>query len=148
MDIFFIKKDVSCFFSVIAWAVFCLVEIVGTTYITVPIATVFFDMLCCLCFCMILYDGRIRKKLVWVAIIQLLGMLTEMIVGYIFIYADLGFNSTKILGSFISKTIPLSIFPVIDNPYGFAAAAIHKLRIPIILIKFIFYRQTKFFRLC
>lgn len=87
MDIFFIKKDVSCFFSVIAWAVFCLVEIVGTTYITVPIATVFFDMLCCLCFCMILYDGRIRKKLVWVAIIQLLGMLTEMIVGYIFIYA-------------------------------------------------------------
>lgn len=107
MDIFFIKKDVSCFFSVIAWAVFCLVEIVGTTYITVPIATVFFDMLCCLCFCMILYDGRIRKKLVWVAIIQLLGMLTEMIVGYIFIYANLEFNNTKILGSFISKTILL-----------------------------------------
>lgn len=107
MDIFFIKKDVSCFFSIIAWVVFCLVEIVGTTYITVPIATVFFDMLCCLCFCMILYDGRIRKKLVWVAIIQLLGMLTEMIVGYIFIYANLEFNNTKILGSFISKTILL-----------------------------------------
>lgn len=109
MDIFFIKKDVSCFFSIIAWVVFCLIEIIGTTYITVPIATVFFDMVCCLVFSMVLYDGRIRKKLVWVAIIQLLGMLTETIVGYIFIFADLGFSSTKILGSFISKTILLMI---------------------------------------
>lgn len=109
MDIFFIKKDVSCFFSIIAWVVFCVTEIVGTTYITVPIATVFFDMLCCLVFCMVLYDGRLRKKLVWVAIIQLLGMLTETIVGYIFIFADLSFSSTKILGSFISKTILLMI---------------------------------------
>lgn len=61
MDIFFIKKDVSYFFSIIVWSVFCLTEIVGTTYITVPIATVFFDMVCCLFFCMILYDGRFRK---------------------------------------------------------------------------------------
>lgn len=111
MDIFFIKKDVSCFFSIIVWGVFCLTEIVGTTYITVPIATVFFDMVCCLFFCMILYDGRFRKKLVWAVVIELLGMLTETIVGYIFIYTDLEFNSnsTKILGSFISKTILLII---------------------------------------
>lgn len=111
MDIFFIKKDVSYFFSIIVWSVFCLTEIVGTTYITVPIATVFFDMVCCLFFCMILYDGRFRKKLVWAVVIELLGMLTETIVGYIFICTGLGFNSnsTKILGSFISKTILLII---------------------------------------
>lgn len=109
MGIFFIRKDVPCFLSVMAWTIFCAIEIIGITFITIPIFTVFFDILCCLIFCMVLYDGKFRKKLIWVLVIDLLGMLAETITGYIFMFAELEFSQTKILGSFISKIIMLMI---------------------------------------
>ncbi len=109
MGIFFVKKEVSCFCSFSVWIAFCIIEIIGTTYITIPILRLLFDITCGLVFCMILYTGSLKKKLIWILIINLMGMLTETIVGYIFIFIGISFNQTQILGSFVSKIILLMI---------------------------------------
>lgn len=109
MGIFFVRKEVSCFCSFAVWIAFCIIEIIGTTYITIPILRLLFDIICGLVFCMILYTGSLKKKLIWILIINLMGMLTETIVGYIFIFIGISFNQTQILGSFVSKIILLMI---------------------------------------
>lgn len=109
MGIFFVKKEVPCFWSFFVWIAFCIIEIIGTTYITIPIFRLLFDIVCGLVFCMILYTGSLKKKLIWILIINLMGMLTETIVGYIFIFMGISFNQIQILGSFVSKIILLMI---------------------------------------
>lgn len=94
MGIFFVRKEVSCFCSFAVWIAFCIIEIIGTTYITIPILRLLFDIICGLVFCMILYTGSLKKKLIWILIINLMGMLTETIVGYIFIFIGISFNQT------------------------------------------------------
>lgn len=109
MGIFFVKKEVPCFWSFFVWIVFCIIEIIGTTYITIPILRLLFDIVCGLFFCMLLYFGSLKKKLIWILIINLMGMLTETIVGYVFIFMGISFNQTQVLGSFVSKIILLMI---------------------------------------
>ena len=113
MGIFFIKKDMPYFLSALVWIIFCGAEIAGTAYITIHIFRVFFDAACCLIFCMVLYDGNIKEKAIWIVVIQLLGMLAEMVVGYIFIFAEVEVNRIDVLNSFISKIILIIILVVL-----------------------------------
>lgn len=109
MDIFFIKKDVSFFLSVLSWVAFYVIEIVGTNYISIPILLLFFEIMSNLLLCIILYSGSFRKKLLWILFINFLGMVVESIVGYFFIFVNVSMNDTQMLGSFISKIILLMI---------------------------------------
>lgn len=113
MGIFFVNKKVPWFCSILVWITFCIIEIIGTTYIKIPIFRLLFDIVCGLIFCMILYAGSFRKKLIWILIINLMGMITETIVGYIFIFIGISFGQTSILGSFISKIILLMMLAVL-----------------------------------
>lgn len=109
MGIFFIKKDVPFLFSVIVWIIFYAFDIIGTKYISEHIFLLFWEMASSFCLCMMLYQGSIRKKLIWIVIINLMGMITETMVGYVFIFCGIYYNQAKILGSFISKIILLMI---------------------------------------
>lgn len=86
MGIFFHKRDVPYFISIMAWVMFYIIEIIGTTYIGIPILRLLLDIVCSLCLCLILYFGSIRKRLIWILIVNLMGMITETIVGYAFIF--------------------------------------------------------------
>lgn len=109
MDIFFVKKDVSFFFSMFSWVIFYVIEIIGTNYISIPILLLIFEMMSNLLLCMILYSGSLRKKLLWILFINFLGMVVESIVGYFFIFVEVSVSDTQMLGSFISKIILLMI---------------------------------------
>lgn len=109
MGIFFTKKNMPCFLSVLVWIIFAVVETVGTRCITIPILRVFFDIACCLICCLFLYEGNFRKKVICVIVIELLGMITEALVGYIFIFTEVRIEQMDILGSFISKIILIMI---------------------------------------
>lgn len=113
MEIFFVNKKVPWFCSILIWITFCIIEIIGTTYITIPIFRLLFDIVCGLIFCTILYVGSFRKKLIWILIINLMGMITETMVGYIFIFMGISFEQTSILGSFISKIVLLMMLAVL-----------------------------------
>lgn len=109
MGIFFHKRDVPYFISIMAWVMFYVIEIIGTTYIGIPILRLLLDIVCSLCLCLILYFGSIRKRLIWILIVNLMGMITETIVGYAFIFIGLKIDQIKVLGSFVSKIILLMI---------------------------------------
>ena len=109
MGIFFIKKDVPFFFFFFVWIIFYAFDIIGTKYISEHIFLLFWEMASSFCLCMMLYQWSIRKKLIWIVIINLMGMITETMVGYVFIFCGIYYNQAKILGSFISKIILLMI---------------------------------------
>lgn len=109
MGIFFNKKDVHCFISAIVWGIFYAVEILGTQYISMPILRLLFDIVSSFFLCIILYYGSIRKRLIWILVINLLGMITETIVGCAFIIVGVDIGQTEVLGSFVSKIVLLII---------------------------------------
>lgn len=109
MGIFFVKKDVSILFSVIVWSIFYAVDIIGTKYISEHIVLLLLEIASSFCLCMFLYLGSIRKKLIWVVVINLMGMITETMVGYVFIFGGIYSNQPQILGSFVSKIILLML---------------------------------------
>lgn len=109
LGIFFLKKDVPCFVSYLTWIVFGVVEIFGTRSIYVPIFRLLFDICSSFCLCCFLYHGTIRKKLMWIVSINLLGMISETIVGLLFIFLGIKLSYMSVLGSFISKIILLMI---------------------------------------
>ncbi|MFQ9516223.1 MAG: GHKL domain-containing protein [Eubacterium sp.] len=114
MGIFFVKKNVSYLFSLFIWCAFYIFQAVGTSLITVPICTLFFELASSFLLVMILYEGGIRKKLIWIFIFNLIGMITETLVGYVFIFEDIRISNVEILGSFISKIVMLVIVMILQ----------------------------------
>lgn len=109
MGIFFVKKDVPCFMSIIVWVIFCVVAIVGTSIIKIPVFRLFFEICSSFVLSNILYYGTIRKKLLWILCLNLLGMIAETLVGLFFIFIEIRIGYVEILGSFISKIVLLMI---------------------------------------
>ena len=115
MGIFFVKRDVPFLFSLIVWIVFLAVDIYGTKYITQPFLLITLEIVTSLCFGIILYQGSIIKKLVWVVMINLLGMISEVVIGLVFIFLDIRYTQYQISGSLISKLILLTILRVLKT---------------------------------
>lgn len=109
MGIFFVKKDVPRFMSIIVWVIFCAIAIVGTTIIKIPIFRLLFEICSSFVLSNILYYGTIRKKLLWILCLNLLGMIAETLVGLFFIFFEIRIGYVEILGSFISKIVLLMI---------------------------------------
>lgn len=109
LGIFFVKKDVPFLFSAIVWIAFCVVTIVSTKFISEHILLLLVETISSFCFCVLLYCGSIRKKLIWIVIINLMGMITETMVGYVFILCEIHYSQSNILGSFVSKIILLML---------------------------------------
>jgi hypothetical protein len=86
MGIFFVKKDLPFSFSLIVWIVFLAVDICGTEYIAQPFLLLILEIATSLFFCILLYYGSIIKKIVCVVIINLLGMISEVVVGNYYAY--------------------------------------------------------------
>ena len=115
MGIFFVKKDVPVLIFIIVWIMFLLIDIIGVKFIIEPIFLLGIESVNSFCFCMFLYQGSIRKKLIWIVIINLLGMITETMVGFLFIFFNIHYTQSQILGSFISKIIMLTIIMVLKT---------------------------------
>lgn len=115
MGIFFAKKDVPCLLFIIIWMVFLLIDILGVKFAIQPIFLLGIETANSFCLCMLLYKGSIRKKLICNVSINLLGMIIETMVGYIFIFANVHYTRTQILGSFISKIILLMIIMILKT---------------------------------
>ncbi|MFU0824763.1 sensor histidine kinase [Clostridium sp.] len=113
MGIFFVKKNVPYFFSFFVWLIFFGIDILCIKYIAQPIILLAWEIVSSFCLCMLLYWGSIRKKIIWIVIVNLMGMITEMIGAYIFIFMDIQFKQSNILGSFISKIILLILLMII-----------------------------------
>lgn len=113
MGIFFVKKDLPFSFSLIVWIVFLAVDICGTEYIAQPFLLLILEIATSLFFCILLYYGSIIKKIVCVAIINLLGMISEVVVGLVFIFLDIRYTQYQIAGSLISKLVLLTILRVL-----------------------------------
>lgn len=109
MGIFFNKKNMSCFMSAAVWAGFYFIEIFFVRRIDDPMLVLIFEIVCSLCLCLLLYYGSIRKKLIWIFVINVMGMITETFVGYWFLILDFKISQT-VLGSFASKMILLMVF--------------------------------------
>lgn len=109
LGIFFVKRDVPRFLILIIWCLFYIIEIIGTKCIDIPIYLLMFEIGSSFCLCFILYYGTLRKKLIWISVINLMGMITETIVGYMFVYGEFETNYTKLFGSFMSKILLLMI---------------------------------------
>ena len=107
MDIFFVKRDMSYLFVIWIWGGFYVIEWIVTSYITVPIVNLIFEIVISFILCLVLYEGSIRKKMIWVLVINAIGMIAEIVVGYSFILLNI--NNSEILGSFISKIIQFII---------------------------------------
>lgn len=105
MGIFFVNKDVPYFVSVACWSLFCVICIVGTLIIKIPIFRLLLEISSSFALCSILYHGSIRKKVLWVVSINLLGMIAEILVGLCFSVAELKMEHIEIIGSFISKIV-------------------------------------------
>lgn len=108
IGIFFTKKDVP-FLYVIVWMAFYTIEIIGSKYIDMPILRLILEIVYSLCIYMMLYCRSIGKRLIWILVINLLGMITETIMGYIFIFANVEISQTDILTSIIIKIVILMI---------------------------------------
>lgn len=113
MGIFFVKKDLPFSFSLIVWIVFLAVDNCGTEYITQPFLLLILEIATSLFFCILLYYGSIIKKIVCVVIINLLGMISEVVVGLVFIFLDIRYTQYQIAGSLISKLVLLTILRVL-----------------------------------
>ena len=113
MGIFFVKKDLPFSFSLIVWIVFLAVDICGTEYIAQPFLLLILEIATSLFFCILLYYGSIIKKIVCVVIINLLGMISEVVVGLVFIFLDIRYTQYQIAGSLISKLVLLTILRVL-----------------------------------
>lgn len=113
MGIFFVKKDLPFSFSLIVWIVFLAVDICGTEYIVQPFLLLILEIATSLFFCILLYYGSIIKKIVCVVIINLLGMISEVVVGLVFIFLDIRYTQYQIAGSLISKLVLLTILRVL-----------------------------------
>ena len=109
IGIFFTKKNVSFFLHIIVWIAFYTIEIIGSNYIDMPILRLNLEIIYSLCICMMLYCGSKRKKLIWILVINLLGMIAETVIGYIFIFANVEISQTEVLASFISEIMLLMI---------------------------------------
>lgn len=113
MGIFFVKKDLPFSFSLIVWIVFLAVDICGMEYIAQPFLLLILEIATSLFFCILLYYGSIIKKIVCVVIINLLGMISEVVVGLVFIFFDIRYTQYQIAGSLISKLVLLTILRVL-----------------------------------
>ncbi|MBE5856841.1 MAG: GHKL domain-containing protein [Lachnospiraceae bacterium] len=105
LGVFFIEKRKSSILRYGAWLVFLSIEISGTQIITSPIYILCFNVICELVLVMVLYEGSLRRKILWVIAINLAAMLSELIVGYFFILLSIDIAGNAILGSFISKIL-------------------------------------------
>lgn len=93
--------------SIFIWCSFYIIEAIENHYINTPAYHVVIEISSSLILCMILYEGSFRRKLFWNFIINLLGMIAELLVGYIFMYMNVNYIQQNDLGSFISKIILL-----------------------------------------
>lgn len=88
---------------------FCAIGVIGTIIIKIPIFRLLFEICSSFVLCSILYYGSIRKKLLWILCLNLLGMIAETLVGLCFIVVEIRIVHVEILGSFISKIVLLMI---------------------------------------
>lgn len=109
MDMFFVKRDMSYLFMIFIWCGFYVIEGIVTSNITVPIVNLIFEIGISFILCLMLYEGSIRKKIIWVLVINAIGMIAEIVVGYAFILLNININNSEILGSFISKIVQFMI---------------------------------------
>lgn len=107
MGIFFVKRNMPCIMSIFIWCFFYIIQAIENHYISTPAYHVAIEIGSSLILCMILYEGSFRRKLFWNFIINLLGMIAELLVGYIFMYMNINYIQQNDLGSFTSKIILL-----------------------------------------
>lgn len=110
MDIYLKEKSLSVFLKILIWGIFYIVEAIGTEYIDIPICLLCFELISSFFLSCVLYCGSVRKKIFLVCIINLLGMLTESFVGFIFLLLGISLSdSMSILGSLMSKVIQFTL---------------------------------------
>ena len=110
MDIYLEGKNISALQKLCVWGSFYIIEAIGTGYIKIPICLLCFELISSFVLSYILYKGSVRKKIFLVCIINLFGMLTEAVIGFIFIFIDVSMtDSISALGSLLSKLIQFTL---------------------------------------
>ncbi len=105
MDIFFEKKNMSYFIVILIWIGYFGLDSIRVRYITNPIFLLLVRMISDFVLSIALYYGSMRKKFIWIAIVDLMGMLLEVIVTYIFIFTPIPLIQIRIPGAFISESL-------------------------------------------
>lgn len=106
MDIYLERKSIPISRRICIWVAFYLMEAIGTEYIKLPVLVLCFQVLLSFFLSCVLYKGGLRKKVFLVFIINVIGMLTEIFVGFVFMFMNLQMtDSINMLGSILSKII-------------------------------------------
>lgn len=113
MDIFFEKKNMSYFVLTLIWIGYFGLDSIRVRYITNPILLLLMAVISDFVLGMVLYYGNAKKKLIWIVIVNLMGMVSEVMVACIFIFAKIPLTQMKILGAFISKILFLLLVRIV-----------------------------------
>lgn len=113
MDIFFEKKNMSYFIFTLIWIGYFGLDSIRVRYITNPILLLLMAVISDFLLGMVLYYGNAKKKLIWIVIVNLMGMASEVIVACIFIFAKIPLTQMRILGAFISKILFLLLVRIV-----------------------------------
>ena len=122
IGIFFVKRDFNYLIEIILWILFIVTDSFFSFIVEDPAKLIFVQILYSVLLCEVLYSGGIKEKIIWIAVINLIGMLVETIVGYVFLILGMYLDQHKIFGSLVSKIIALTVVLALK------AANRHKLR--------------------
>ncbi len=112
-DVFFFKKEIRKVYYYLTWWVFCIILMLGTHFLTNSVFLLVYNSICYLILSFILYHGSIRKRILWIIFLNLVSMISDLAVGYVFILFSMDLTENYILGSVVSKILMLVVMIII-----------------------------------
>lgn len=115
-DMFLLARYSGCIKHYSIWGLYFFIDMIISHYISIQsINNIFYTFVLLSCFCIIIYNGKVKYILFLVLFIMCVGVISEMLVGFLtraFFRSDQLIN-VSLLGSACSKIIILIIIRVI-----------------------------------